>query len=127
MSVAGLLSEDDLRPPKHGQRWGNWTYNGPNLTHQHPYYEVDLEWCVDAESVLGWMFQVADKSWSTTDDIGHLFLALGRTIGYRLRWGELNGLHQRSCWGEEVTPVASGVNCFLSIDNQFNRCTLIDG
>jgi len=42
----------DISPPKHGQRWGNWTYNGPNLTHQHPYYEVDLGRCEDAKNVV---------------------------------------------------------------------------
>jgi len=85
MSAAELLSEDNLRPPKHGQRWGNWTYDSHYLTHQSPHYDIGLELCVDAATTWAWVLQVADKSWSTTDDIGNLVRALGRLVGHRLR------------------------------------------
>ena len=86
MSVAELLAEDDsIGPPKHGQRWGNWTYNGPNLTHQHPHYEIDLARCLDDATTFGWILHVAEKRWCTPEDIGNLVKALARTIGHRLR------------------------------------------
>jgi len=80
-----VLESDNIAPPQPGHRWGGWIYNGNYLTHQYPHYEIDLERCVDAATTLDWVLQVADKSWCTTDDIGHLFLALVRTVGYRLR------------------------------------------
>ena len=84
-AVEFFSEDDDLQPPKHGRRWGNWTYDGPSLMHQRSGYEVDLDRCVDAATTMDWILQVADKNWRTTDDIGNLVLALYRTVGYRLR------------------------------------------
>ena len=72
--------------PRHGHKWGRWMLDAKSLTLQHFReghwdYEVDLERCTDAPSILDWILQSARKSWTTPDDIGNLVLALSQLAG----------------------------------------------
>jgi excisionase family DNA binding protein len=69
----------------HGYTWGRWTYDARTLVLHHPYYEVDLERCIDVHSILDWILQVAGKTWATSSDIGDLVRALAELAGYGLQ------------------------------------------
>jgi len=64
--------------------WGPWTLNQDTLELAisvkregwNRCYEVDLERIKSSAAMLDWIMQVANKSWTTPEDIGHLVRAL---------------------------------------------------
>jgi len=88
------ITELEISRPRH--KWGSWMFNRQNLTLQHFMeghignegfidYEVDLEECIHAPSILDWILQIANKTWITADDIGNLVLALNQLAKYGLQ------------------------------------------
>jgi hypothetical protein len=69
--------------------WGRWKYDADTLTLQFIvegcwHYEIDLETCTDATSILDCILQVSDKTWTTSEDIGDLVRALEHLAHFRL-------------------------------------------
>jgi hypothetical protein len=57
------------------QQWGRWIFNANNLTlvqSENTWYEIDLETITDSAEMLDWIFQMAQKSWVSTEDLGNL-------------------------------------------------------
>jgi hypothetical protein len=64
--------------PESGDTWGNWRYNAKllTLTHVAEHYEIRLDECSTSAQMLDWIFQLATKTWMTSEDIGDLIHAL---------------------------------------------------
>lgn len=73
--------------PKDGDTWGDWKYDAKTLvlvyranTNEYP---IDLERCVTASSVLDWIGQLNEKTWASTECMGHLARALDDLLDLR--------------------------------------------
>lgn len=74
-------------PPKHGDQWGRWRYDGQAITldDSEGYYWIDLDRTSDAAGILDWIAQLNDKSWLSAKDIGDLVQAFDDLVGFGLQ------------------------------------------
>lgn len=67
--------------------WGKWTLNTETgcleitIPNTALTYQVRLEECETSAQQLDWIFQLAEKTWITSTDIGDLVKALRDTFG----------------------------------------------
>ena len=66
--------------------WGKWTFNPKNGCLEYPLgaggtYEVPVSSNDDATQTLDWIFQVNEKTWASSDDLGHLVRAIYEVRG----------------------------------------------
>jgi hypothetical protein len=64
-------------PPKHGDTWGRWTLsgNGDHWSLDLQSYSVSLNGITSNAEMNDWIFQLVNKLWVATDDLGNLVLA----------------------------------------------------
>lgn len=74
------LADVPLRPPEIPSK-NEWRLDrGRWLVHSDPWYEIDLETCKSAESMLDWIFQIFEKSWCTARTIHDLLDCFDRRL-----------------------------------------------
>jgi hypothetical protein len=83
------LMNGDLILRQDRDTWGRWKYDADTLTLQFIvdgcwHYEIDLETCTDARSILDCILRVSDKTWTTPEDIGDLVRALEHLANFHL-------------------------------------------
>lgn len=69
--------------------WGKSWIHSPGLgtlTCREEGYEIDLDRCRHATEMLGWIQQVAGKTWATPVMLGRLVMALRDIKGH---WGQI--------------------------------------
>ncbi len=102
-TIKGILKENSI---KDGQKWGSWSFKESSLVLELNYereghnfwYEVFLGDCYTSATVLDWIMQVADKTW--TDDNDEILANLVRAL--------------RDCLEPQANLCGSGISRILS-------------
>lgn len=65
------------KPPKHGDYWGRWKLNGNGEFWSLDIgdYWIRLDDITSNAQMNDWIFQLANKTWITPDDLGNLVFA----------------------------------------------------
>ena len=63
--------------------WGRWTFNPDNacLETAAPWYQIPVYELTTSAEILDWIFQVQEKTWSSSEDIGDLVAAIVDLVG----------------------------------------------
>ncbi len=66
-----------------GKRWGPWTLDHRHacLVYDGETYFVSIDEMTTAAQTLDWIFHMAETSWVTPADIGHLVIAIEEILG----------------------------------------------
>ena len=68
--------------------WGNWTLNTNNacLEYVDPrdgamIYQIAVDEMKNSANILDWLFQVEEKTWASSEDLGNLVTAVSEILG----------------------------------------------
>ena len=64
--------------------WGNWTLNTNTGCLEHQAggpYELPVYEMTNSAEILDWVFQIEEKTWASSEDIGDLVTAVREIIG----------------------------------------------
>lgn len=67
----------------HTSSWGRWTLNPNNacLETQNPTYQIPVDEMTSSASILDWIFQIQEKTWASSQDVGDLVEAVADILG----------------------------------------------
>ena len=72
--------------------WGKWKLNPNNacLEIDNGAYQVPVDEMTDSASILDWIFQISEKTWATSEDVGNLAKAISDILGRGVCGGGIN-------------------------------------
>lgn len=69
-------------------QWGNWSLNTGNACLEYPgqlpdmpLYQIPVDEMTNSASILDWIFQVQEKTWASSSDVGDLVGAIESILG----------------------------------------------
>jgi hypothetical protein len=78
-------------------QWGNWKLNTKNacLEFNDPksnsmIYQVFVDEMTDSAQILDWIFQIEEKTWASSKDLGDLVSAVVEILGRSVASGGIN-------------------------------------
>lgn len=106
------LFED--RPPEQPRSgfFGGWTLNREALALDHSHYQIDLQRCQDAKSILDWICQIADKMWADDATLAGAVRLLNRTLR-----PQETGICSGGSWRKHESPTKTSARIQKQLNN----------
>lgn len=77
--------------------WGRWTLNPSNACLETditvsggPIYQVSVDDMKDSASILDWIYQIEEKTWASSQDVGDLVRAIVEILGRNVCGGGID-------------------------------------